>query len=242
MIAAAAFHAFCPSHQVVLALTLACLGILALLSRWQRPWAQFAEKGLGTALLLAWPLSTYAHARAGSLSLENALPCHFCDLAALSGGLALWTRHRLACEIVYFFGMAGTLQGLITPNLKTDFPDARFFTFFLIHAGVVIAALHTVIAMRCPPRRGAVKRMFGITMLYAVIMGAVNAALGTNYGFLCHKPETASLMDHLGPWPGYVGSLIALCVLFYSVLNLPFLLRRAGSTPGRAGISPPHEC
>lgn len=223
---ATAFQAFSPSHQGVLGLTIICLVVMAVLRRWDRPSAQVAEKGLGTALLLAWPLSTFAHWLGGSLSLENALPCHFCDIAAVSGGIALWTRHRLACEVVYFFGMAGTLQGLLTPNLHADFPDVRFFAFFLIHAGVVIAALHTVIAMRCPPRAGAVRRMFGMTMLYAILMAGVNAVLATNYGFLCHKPEAASLMDHLGPWPWYVGSLMALCVLFYSVLNLPFLLRR----------------
>ncbi len=239
---AAAFQAFGPSHQAVLVLTLTCLVLLAVLRGWHPTSARVLEKALGTALLLAWPISTYGHWQGGTLSLENALPCHFCDVAAISGGIALWTRHRLACEIVYFFGMAGTLQGLLTPNLKVDYPDARFFAFFLIHSGVVLAALHIVSAMHCPPRAGAVQRMFGITMLYAAVAAGVNATLGTNYGFLCHKPEAASLMDHLGPWPWYVASLIALCVLFYTVLNVPFWLLRALSGKKSAFIRPGPEC
>lgn len=220
------FHAFSTSHQAVLVLTLLCLLLLGALRKRRPAAAVLVERLLGALLLLAWPATSLGHWLGETYSLENALPCHLCDLASISGGIALWTRHRLACEMVYFFGMAGTLQGLLTPNLKADFPDPRFFAFFLIHAGVVIAALHVVTAMRCPPRPGAVLRMFGLTMLYAAVAALVNSALGTNYGFLCRKPEAASLMDHLGPWPWYVGSLIGLCVLFYTVLNAPFALQR----------------
>jgi uncharacterized membrane protein YwaF len=63
-------------------------------------------------------------------------------------------------------------------------------------------------------------------MLYAVVVGSLNALLHTNYAFLCHTPENASLMDHLGPWPWYVASLIALSMVFYSLLNLPFVIAR----------------
>lgn len=73
------------------------------------------------------------------------------------------------------------------------------------------------------------KRMFVVTMLYTAAVAGINTTLGTNYGFLCHKPVQASLMDHLGPWPWYIGSLILLCVLFYSILNLPFLIARRRS-------------
>jgi uncharacterized membrane protein YwaF len=72
--------------------------------------------------------------------------------------------------------------------------------------------------------------------VYAVTVGLLNALLGTNYGFLCAKPPTASLMDYIGPWPWYVGSLWLLGLVFYFVLNLPFVLqrRRAASTSGNA--------
>jgi hypothetical integral membrane protein (TIGR02206 family) len=224
---APAFQAFGTTHQSVLVMTVIAVLMLATLRRARPVMALLLERLLGTALFLTWPASAYAHWLAGDLHLENALPCHFCDIAAISGSIALWTHHRLACEVLYFFGMAGTLQGLLTPNLQADFPDARFVVFFMVHAGVVVAALHVVTAMHCPPRAGAVKRMFAFTMLYAVSAGAVNALLGTNFGFLCQKPEAASLMDKLGPWPWYIASLIALCVIFYTVLNLPFVIARA---------------
>ncbi|MES2594784.1 MAG: TIGR02206 family membrane protein [Verrucomicrobiota bacterium] len=226
MLSAAPFYILSVSHQTVLVLTLLTIVLLGVLRRWRSEWARIGEKVLGSLLLLTWPASMAGHLFGGDFSGDNALPCHFCDVAAVSGGIALWTRNRLACEMIYFFGLAGTLQGLLTPNLKADFPDLRFFAFFMTHAGVVIAAIHVVTSMGCPPRIGVVPRMVAITLGYAAIAGGVNKLAGTNYGFLCHKPEAASLMDHLGAWPWYIASLIGLCVVFYTILNLPFVIQR----------------
>lgn len=229
------FQAFSPSHQVVLVLTVLAVVVLAAARRRHEITARVMERTLGLLLALTWPLSALAHWFGGTLNYENALPCHFCDIAAMSGAIALFTRNRLAAEILYFFGMAGTLQGLLTPNLAEDFPDPRFIMFFLVHSGVVVAALHMVISMGCQPRPGAVGRMFAVTMAYAAAAGVLNALLQTNYGFLCHKPEAASLMDHLGPWPWYIASLIGLCVVFYALLNLPFVIARAREASGKVG-------
>jgi hypothetical integral membrane protein (TIGR02206 family) len=228
------FHAFSRSHLAVLAVCLALLVGLAYLRRLRPRLAERAEKALGVLLLLVWPATVLAYWQKGALELGNALPMHFCDIAGLAGGVALLTRRQTACEIVYFFGLAGTLQGLLTPNLKFDFPDPRFFVFFMLHGGVVVAAVHVVTAMGLVPRPDALRRMLVFTMGYALATGLINAVLGTNYAFLCHKPEQASLMDHLGPWPWYIGALVLIAVTFYTLLHLPFTLwrRRADAPTG----------
>jgi len=220
------FHAFGPSHLSALGICAALLISLTILRRNQNPAALWLEHFLAILLLLDWPISALFHWQAGTLSWDNALPFHLCDIAGMAGGIALLTRNRLAAEIVYYFGLAGTLQGLITPNLQIDFPDPRFFVFFLLHGGVVVTALHLVISMNCKPREWSVPRIVAMTLGYAFVIGGINQLLGTNYAFLCHKPEQASLMDALGPWPWYIGSLILLCGLFYSILYAPFFISR----------------
>ena len=221
-----AFHPFSSSHVAVLLLTV----LLAVLMIWMRrkevAQVVWLERLLVAVLLLGWPLSIYAHHVLGDFSKQNALPLHLCDVATYAGVVALLTRSRLAAEICYFFGLAGTLQGLITPALREDFPHPRFIAFFVSHSSVVIAAAYVVAGLRLTPRAHAPLRMLGWLLLYAGVVGAINALLWTNYGFLCQKPPTASLIDLLGPWPWYVAALEGVAAVIFMLLDLPFIRRR----------------
>lgn len=229
--AAGEFQVWGPSHLAVLAITAGVAGTMIVLARRRMERAvRMMEVALGWALLLEWPAEALHAWRLGSLNSGNALPLHFCSVAAILGGLALFTRRPGLCELLYFWGLAGTLQGLITPSLWADYPSLRFIAFFLLHGGVVTAALHVVYGRGIAPRRGAVLRAVGWMLVYAASAGATNAiinALGgnANYGFLCRKPETASLLDHLGPWPWYIGSIACVGWAIFSVLDLPFSAR-----------------
>ncbi len=214
------FHRFGTPHLSALVVT----ALIALVMIWQRK--RWMEQGMLVLLLLSWPFSVLSHWQMGDLNLENALPVQLCDVAAFAGVLALWKRHPLACELVYFFGLAGTLQGLITPNLLVDFPHVRFFAFFVSHCSVVIVSLYVVLGLGVQPRTWSVGRMMICILGYAAAVGALNAALRTNYAFLCSKPPVASLMDALGPWPWYIAGLIGLATLFFVILDLPFMWQR----------------
>jgi hypothetical integral membrane protein (TIGR02206 family) len=224
----AVFHAHGPSHLGALAVIgLVGVGLIAQARR--SPGGRltlFGERLLALALL-AFPFGKLVGGLVnGTFDIQAALPFHYCDLAAMVGAAALWSHRQQLCEITYFFGLAGTLQALITPALQNDFPDPRFWLFFGGHGAVVIAALYVVLGLRHQPQPGAVRRAMIVMTVYTIIVGTLNVLLGTNYGFLCAKPPTASLMDYLGPWPWYIGSLWLLGLVFYSVLNLPFVLQR----------------
>jgi uncharacterized membrane protein YwaF len=53
----------------------------------------------------------------------------------------------------------------------------------------------------------------------------INDLIGSNYLFIAHKPETASLLDVLPPWPGYIPIIIALGVGFILLFYLPFAIK-----------------
>lgn len=221
------FQPFGTSHIAALSVIAAAIGLLRWLAGSGRNrFLNRIEVALG-GLLLAMPLVTAsAVAWIGPFDYQTALPLHYCDIATIAGGIALLTRRPLAIEFVYFFGLAGTLQGLLTPSLQVDFPSPRYFHFFVIHGGVVITALHLVWNRSLHPRIGSVGRMLLATFIYTILVGSVNWLLSTNFGFLCSKPPNASLMDHLGPWPWYILSLFGLAALFYTLLDLPFWKER----------------
>jgi uncharacterized membrane protein YwaF len=67
----------------------------------------------------------------------------------------------------------------------------------------------------------------------AVVMG-FNALVGTNYGFLNGKPEGASQLDRLGPWPYYLIPLQAIGLAMFLLLGwLAVRLGRRFPLPSR---------
>lgn len=220
------------SHLAVFLLMGFALALLIKLARLPRPaWQKSAERVLAVILAVNWPLTVITHLINGDINLDNTLPLHVCNLTSLLGAWALWTGSPRASEGLYFWGIAGALQGLITPPLTRDFPDLEYFGFFLLHGGIVLAALHVVFGRDLPHRPGAVARMWLWGTGYQLVVGGINWLIGTNYGFLCHKPEGKSLFDLLGPWPWYLLSLQGVGLVLFTVLDLflRFRPRRSAS-------------
>ncbi len=226
-VASASFEIGSSTHVAALAATtLVALVMFTLARRGPPSAARIAEKLLAAVLLLQWPANALVAWHAELLTAANGLPCHLCDVASIIGGYALLTRNRFACELLYFWGLAGTLQGLLTPALTLDWPHPRFYVFFALHSGVVVAALYVVFGLGLIPRKGAVLRALAWLVVYTAVAALVDLAVGAdtaNYGFLCRKPPNPSLLDHLGPWPWYVGSLGLVALVTFSVLDLPFM-------------------
>lgn len=216
------FERFGTAHWTVLALTALFAFNLVYISRGNLERGRWCDRVLAVFLLLLYPSSLALGRELGLLNKDNILPCHLCDLAALCGAAALWFRNQRLAEIVWFWGLAGTLNGLVTPALSESFPSLRFISFFALHSGVVIAAVYLVAGLGLRPQPGAVWRAFGWMQVYALLAGAVNYATGSNYGFLRSKPEQASLLDFLGPWPWYLIGLEALALVLFALLYLPF--------------------
>ena len=222
------FHIFGPDHLAVLALsTILAIAMIWIVRRSGRPRLVRAQEiGLGILLLAKFPAGFLIGWMHGLLDKESCLPMHLCDLAAITGGIALMARHALSAELTYFWGIAGTLNGLITPTILDGFPHPAFFVFFWLHAGVVVAAVYLVCGARLWPRPGAIGRTMVWSLGYMAAAAGVNRILGTNYGFLCAPPPTRSLVDALGPWPWYLLGFLILAIVSYSLLYLPFYFIR----------------
>jgi hypothetical integral membrane protein (TIGR02206 family) len=118
-------------------------------------------------------------------------------------------------------------MAVLTPDLQQPWPSYPTIYFFLAHGGIVTTLLYLWWSGQASPQPGCVKRVMILVNAYAVLIGVFNAIFHTNYMYLCRKPEGASLLDHMGPWPVYllVGELAAL-FLFW-LLWLPFRKRTA---------------
>ena len=163
----------------------------------------------------------------------QSLPLQLCDVAILITAAALWTRNRLAVEVSYFWGLAGTIQALFTPDVPQHFPSYPYFQYYIAHGGVVAASLILVVGMRLHPRPWAVVRVAGLTIAYAALVGITDAVTGANYMYLRSKPPSPTLLDVLGPWPVYIFSATLIAFVLFAILDAPFTLRRALSSDQR---------
>src|SRR5262249_28328162 len=55
--------------------------------------------------------------------------------------VAMWTGNQRWFEVAYFWGIGGTLQAVLTPNLRFGFPDWRFISFFTSHCCIIIGVV-----------------------------------------------------------------------------------------------------
>jgi hypothetical integral membrane protein (TIGR02206 family) len=173
-------------------------------------------------------------------SASYALPLQLCDVVAFVSAAALWFRVPLLVELTYFWGLAGTSNALISPDLPDHFPSYLFLQYFVAHGAIVAAALLLVVGLRIVPRKGAVLRMVAVTLALVVLDAAVNAVTGGNYMYLRHTPEVPNLLDLMGPWPVYIISAAGLALLLFIALDLPFAIRRRTvATPSARAIEVP---
>lgn len=222
-----AFRAFGPAHLVVIALTIALPFVLAAFvrkTRWPR-----CERIVGrllAALLLVNYLGyeIYLGVTAG-LSWEKALPFQLCDWAMIAIIVALLTGRERWLEVAYFWGIGGTAQAILTPDLKYAFPDIRFLSFFIAHSGIVIGIAFVMIMRGFRPHISSIWRTFAWSELYFVLTIAVDSITGVNYGYLLHKPEASSLLSYLSDQRAlYIFQMHLLALAFFCALYLPFAL------------------
>jgi hypothetical integral membrane protein (TIGR02206 family) len=239
--AARAFRQFGPSHWAALGATAAATAALVW---WVRapgrkgrgaiaaaPPLGFDERrarivgvALAALLLADEALAMGLAARAGPEALKRNLPLQLCDWVVIATAVALVGRRRLPYELAYFWGMAGTLQAVLTPDIAADFPDPGFLIFQVMHGGVIVSNLFLTFGLGFRPTLRSVPRAWLWANVYGAVAWIANLLLGTNYGYLRHKPDHASLLDWLGPWPYYLLSLEALSLPLFLLLYSPFAL------------------
>lgn len=214
-----------PGHLlVVLGTALAAIAVPVVVRR--RPSSGRGVRWTLAALLLA-SVTTYLvlATTSGQVGPLDFLPLHLCDLAIFVAVFALLTPSRLACEVLYYWGLAGTTLAILTPDISSSFPDWRWIAYFATHGLVVAAATTLVFGLGRTPRPGSAWRVFLITLGYAAVVGVVDWATGANFLYLARKPAGPTLLDRFGPWPVYIGVAAAVAWVLFTVLEAPFRRR-----------------
>jgi hypothetical integral membrane protein (TIGR02206 family) len=221
------FEIFGTPHLVAIAVTLALPLTLAGAARRAGGRAPMVIARLIAGVLLANEF-TYWTVRISEIGLDgwvrNHMPLHVCGVAVLLTAWTLLCRSERTFEIVYFWGLVGAANAVITPGgIGVDFPQYRFFQYFIAHSGIVTGVLFATWGLGMRPTLRGMFRAFGVLSIFAAFVAAVNALLGSNFMWLSAAPPGTVSPFFALAWPWYLPVLAAVGItMFFAVLS-PFL-------------------
>ncbi len=210
-------------HLITVAVTATAIAALVVAAR-VRPgrWTVAAARALALVIVVnetSWFVWQAAH---HAFTIQNDLPLHLCDVAAYVSAIALWLRTPLLVELTYFWGIAGTANGVITPDIGDAYPSYVFFQYFIQHGAIPAAGLFLVVGLKIYPRPWAVPRVIAFSLGLLVFDAFANLLTNGNYLFLRSVPPGPNLLSVLGPWPWYIlwGAMVG--IVIFVLLDAPF--------------------
>jgi hypothetical integral membrane protein (TIGR02206 family) len=161
----------------------------------------------------------------GAWTLQDHLPLHASSLSIWGSIYVLLSRNFRVYEIIYFIGIAGAVQALITPSAGIyGLPHYRAFQTLISHGMIVVAMVYMTRIEGLRPTWSSVWKTMLAINIYLVVVTAINVMLGSNYMYTLAKPQTASLFDLFGPWPWYLVAAEFIALPLFTLLYLPFVL------------------
>lgn len=158
--------------------------------------------------------------------IANSLPLELCSISLLVAICLLWTGKRIWYPFVFFAGIGGAIQAILTPDLDIGFPHFRFIHFFYTHTGIILTALYfTWVKGMSPTFKDVIKTILIINAFVPGIL-LVNYLFDANYMFLKHKPLGGSLLDYLGTYPWAILSLELVAFIVFTGLWIAFRERK----------------
>jgi hypothetical integral membrane protein (TIGR02206 family) len=224
-------------HLTVIFLTIVLPFVLAAIVR--RTKSQPLQKViicvLSAVLILNYVVYLVFIRSRGIVDWQHMLPMQMCDWGMVVVIVAMWTGSQRWFEVAYFWGIGGTLQAVLTPNLSFGFPDWRFISFFTSHSTIIVGVVFLMLTRGYRPCPMSIVRVWLWSEFYFVVTLVIDKLTDVNYGFLLHKPEAFSILSLLSDsWPLYLLQLHGVALLFFLGLYAPFavydLLRRTRST------------
>ncbi|MFJ8065770.1 TIGR02206 family membrane protein [Psychrobacillus sp. NPDC096426] len=224
------FALFSLEHIIAISVLFICLLLLFMLKNvLARPFNHtlLFERIFALSLFAMEIAYHFVLAREGIWSLSESLPLHLCSFSLWCSCFLLWTGNKRLYDFIFFAGMGGALQAVLTPSIVVNFPDFKFIQFFYVHNGIILTAFYLLwVKGYRPTFKGIIQTMIILNVLFPFIF-AINILVHGNYMFLRVKPINGSLLDFLGPYPWYILSMEGVAFLLFLIAWLIFRKRNS---------------
>ncbi len=179
------------------------------------------RKGIAALYIISF-ISFHIHAYSISLwTRQNSLPLHLCAVSQICGIIALLTRNKTAFEWSCYFGIAGGMQALLSPEFVNGYDRFYLIQFYLDHGGVILMPLFLGIYEGMKPREFSWGKILISLNILAIIMFGFNWLNDSNYMYVNTKPIADNPLV-IGKWPWYIFILELVAVINFYIIYLFF--------------------
>jgi hypothetical integral membrane protein (TIGR02206 family) len=210
------------AHLMILASVPAFAGLLTAIQRRLPPGSKVLRFYAAFLLFLSSMMYYVYFAVNGQLTFPDRLPLELCDMSLWLVIVAPVANKAAIFDLAYYGALAGASMSLLTPNVPENYPLYLTVQYFADHGLIIAGVLYLVWSKQARPRPGSVGRAMLWVNIYAAIVGTFDFVFKTDYMFLCAKPQEASLLTFLGPWPWYILSAEVVALVLFTLLYLPF--------------------
>ena len=125
----------------------------------------------------------------GIVDWQHMLPMQMCDWGMAVVIVAMWTGNQRWFEVAYFWGIGGTLQAVLTPNLSFGFPDWRFISFFTSHSTIIVGVVFLMLTRGYRPYPMSIVRVWMWSEFYFVVTLVIDRLRTLITDFCCTNPK-----------------------------------------------------
>lgn len=219
-------------YPVTVAVCLLLIAGLVALGRWlrRRGWEGRLRVGVCGGTIGVWVVMNAWYLWPSHYQPEVSWPLHICDLAAILGPIGVLWGVRLLRGLLYFWGLALTTQGFITPILNAGPGEMVYWLFWANHTIVVGLAVYDIIVGGYRPGGRDLLRVIGVTTVWFAAVFTLNYVTGWNYGYVGRvDPDAETIVQALGDWPGRVLWMALLAVAAFTLVWLPWPIAQSWS-------------
>jgi len=156
------------------------------------------------------------------------LPITVCGWAIIFCAFLVLTKNQTLLDIVYFWVLAGSIFGILTPTkiMFTGPTRFRYYQFWLEHTLGYITIAYMIFVHGMRPNIKSIFKSYGCLLILGVIAIIANNMLpGANYLFMATTEDSASILDILPK--NYVVRVILMAFIMaclFFVMYLPWLI------------------
>jgi hypothetical integral membrane protein (TIGR02206 family) len=157
-------------------------------------------------------------------NFKTDLPLYLCSLMAIIIPIFTHYRKYWMFEVLVFWIIGGTIQGVITPDIPAGCPSFDYYRYWVVHLGLLTIIFYFIFVFKYKPKLESVFISFLLLQVYVLFMMILNYFLEANYFYLKEKPKSASLLDYFGEWPNYIWIAQLVVIPLFLIIYLPFYL------------------